>query len=146
MATQHFLTPHFSIEEMTTTNTGLVNRVSTDRYGVLISIRLARIAEWLECLRTEIGKPIYITSGYRSLEVNKAVHGVKDSRHLVGLAVDIQSPDLTAPELHLYINTLVFEHCLFYPQLARLSVVYNWHYSIDENTVHIQFDDTLLDF
>ena len=36
----------------------------------------------LEPIRAFVGKPIFITSGYRSLLQNKAAHGVPDSEHV----------------------------------------------------------------
>jgi zinc D-Ala-D-Ala carboxypeptidase len=36
----------------------------------------------LQPLRTKLGKPVTVSSGFRSAAVNKAVNGVKDSHHL----------------------------------------------------------------
>lgn len=47
------------------------------------------LAVYLESVRVRYGKPIRITSGYRSPTLNKAVGGVNNSKHLRGLAVDI---------------------------------------------------------
>ena len=44
----------------------------------------------LDEIREGYGKPIYINSGYRCPQLNKAVGGVEDSYHLKGLAVDIR--------------------------------------------------------
>ncbi|QDP62863.1 MAG: putative peptidase M15 [Prokaryotic dsDNA virus sp.] len=43
----------------------------------------------LDDLRNKFGKPMKITSGYRSESYNKKIGGVKDSSHIKGLAVDI---------------------------------------------------------
>jgi len=43
----------------------------------------------LQALRTEWRRPLTITSGYRCPDHNKAVGGAKNSRHLEGIAVDI---------------------------------------------------------
>ncbi len=58
---------------------------------------MKRLCGWLEMLREEWNKrygdgddPIIINSGYRSLQVNKAVGGVATSNHLTGCAVDIR--------------------------------------------------------
>jgi len=48
-----------------------------------------QLLELLDELRFRYGKPIRITSGYRTKEHNEAVGGVPDSSHLRGLAVDI---------------------------------------------------------
>lgn len=43
----------------------------------------------LDPLRRAIGMPLYVTSGYRSAELNAAVRGVPNSQHLEGKAADI---------------------------------------------------------
>jgi len=43
----------------------------------------------LQALRNRIGKPMIITSAYRSPEHNAAVGGAKNSRHVVGDAFDV---------------------------------------------------------
>lgn len=45
----------------------------------------------LNAIRSRYGKPIVVTSGYRSPEHNAAVGGVKNSYHTLGLAADIRS-------------------------------------------------------
>ena len=49
--------------------------------------------EVLQPLRDYLGKPVVISSGYRSEEVNRAVGGVKGSQHLKGEAADIHVED-----------------------------------------------------
>nr|DAL28107.1 MAG TPA_asm: peptidase [Caudoviricetes sp.] len=43
----------------------------------------------LDPLRDAYGKPIIVTSGYRSPALNKAVKGSKTSQHMKGQAADI---------------------------------------------------------
>ena len=43
----------------------------------------------LNTIRERYGHPIVISSGYRCKDLNKAVGGVKDSKHKTGLAVDL---------------------------------------------------------
>ena len=43
----------------------------------------------LQPLRNHLKKPVVISSGYRSEDVNRAVGGVKGSQHLKGEAADI---------------------------------------------------------
>ena len=45
--------------------------------------------EVLQPLRDFLGKPVVISSGFRSEDVNRAVGGVKGSQHLKGEAADI---------------------------------------------------------
>lgn len=55
---------------------------------VLQNIQL--LAEQLQVIRDEIGKPISITSGYRSANHNARIGGAKHSYHVRGMAADIQ--------------------------------------------------------
>lgn len=50
---------------------------------------LYRLANRLQVIRDLIGKPIRITSGYRTPEHNKKVGGEPNSYHLKGMAADI---------------------------------------------------------
>ena len=43
----------------------------------------------LDPIRERWGKPILVTSGFRSPQLNKAVGGVRNSEHLTGCAADI---------------------------------------------------------
>ena len=98
------LSPHFTLREMTKTNTKIENVPNEAQVE-----NLKRLCGWLEMLRSEWNKrygicptemtestesslceePIIINSGYRSEAVNKAVGGVANSNHLTGCAVDI---------------------------------------------------------
>ncbi len=54
--------------------------------------------------------PLLINSGYRSEELNEAVHGLGQSQHLTGCAVDIHLKDVeTGREYYNYI----LKHCPF---------------------------------
>ena len=56
--------------------------------GYLVSI--------LDILRNQIGKPIIITSGYRTPEWNKKCGGEKYSYHTRGMAADIRVNGMSA--------------------------------------------------
>ena len=51
------------------------------------------LVDFLNQLRLRFGKPLIVTSGYRSPEHNKAVDGVANSYHTQGLAADIRPED-----------------------------------------------------
>lgn len=52
---------------------------------------LRRLAnEVLQPIRDKWGRPIVVTSGFRSEAVNKAVGGVKNSQHRLGQAADLK--------------------------------------------------------
>jgi peptidoglycan hydrolase-like protein with peptidoglycan-binding domain len=56
----------------------------------------SELVERLEQLREMIGKPINITSGYRTPEYNKKVGGASKSQHLYGRAADITVSGMSA--------------------------------------------------
>lgn len=75
---------NFKFSEFTKTGTGLDN--SPDSFETVLNI--CRLAEQMQQLRTALGLPVVITSGYRSPDVNRAVGGVARSLHLQGKACD----------------------------------------------------------
>ena len=86
------LSQHFTLGELTKTNTNIKNVPNEVQVE-----NLKRLCGWLEMLRSEWNKrygegndPIIINSGYRSEAVNKAVGGVPSSNHLSGCAADIK--------------------------------------------------------
>ena len=89
------LTPHFSLEELTHTDTGLPNVPTAEERA-----NLARLAaELLEPLRAMAGCPLLINSGYRSAAVNARVGGVPTSAHRDGRAADLRRAEGTCGEL-----------------------------------------------
>ncbi len=70
----------------------------------LVSTELVHV---LEMLRSALGKPIVITSGYRCRPHNKFVGGAIHSMHPEGLATDIRTPDFSSMEL-LYTKVLEY--------------------------------------
>ena len=83
------MTEHFDLAELTrsatATRLGLMNVPPQTAVGNLRNL----CQKVLEPLRQHLGKPIIVTSGYRSKELNKAVGGVENSQHLVGEAADL---------------------------------------------------------
>ena len=61
----------------------------------------------LQCIREHFGKPITITSGYRTAAHNKSVGGAKSSQHLLGKAADIQVADTTVEAVAAYAESLM---------------------------------------
>lgn len=88
------LSEHFSLEELTATSTGLPNVPSATEIA-----NLKVLAMTLERIRSLLGKPISISSGYRSTRVNSAVKGAGNSYHLYGLAADIKVQGMTPAQV-----------------------------------------------
>ena len=61
----------------------------------------------LQCIREHFGKPITITSGYRTAAHNAAVGGAKSSQHLLGRAADIQVQGVSVEDVAAYAESLM---------------------------------------
>ena len=117
MAKNIYLTPHFTLEEMTRTSVklGYLDRQRQTQPGEQVTENLTRVCQWLEKLRERYnerynplptsprggfqtlppggdgeGLPIIVTSGYRCKELNRLVGGCPSSNHLTGCAADLR--------------------------------------------------------
>ena len=61
---------------------------------------------YLEKIRAHFGKPVRITSGYRSPAYNAKVGGVKNSYHVKGMAADIVIDGVKSKEVAQYAETI----------------------------------------
>jgi hypothetical protein len=82
-------------------------------------------------IREHFGKPIIISSGYRSAELNKAIGGSLSSQHCSGEAIDIDmdGTDITNAQIFYYIkDNLNFDQII-------------WEFGTDTNPdwVHVSF-------
>ena len=83
------LTQHFTLEELTKSQTG--DRLGIDNLPGSDALDCLKVlcARVLEPLRVHYG-PIFINSGYRCPDLNKAVGGASTSQHCLGQAADIE--------------------------------------------------------
>jgi hypothetical protein len=85
-------------------------------------------------IREHFGKPIHISSGYRSAALNKAIGGASSSQHCTGEAIDIDMDGtaITNAEIFNYIkNNLSFDQLI-------------WEFGTDKNPdwVHVSYEST----
>ena len=92
------LTQHFTLAELTASTTAQRLRLDNTPPPELVP-RLVRTAEMLERIRSTLGVPVVVTSGYRSRAVNAAVGGVTSSDHAQGHAADIVAPRYGTPTI-----------------------------------------------
>lgn len=85
---------YFTLYEMLYSETALYSKIAN--YPTWKQVEnLNRLAtSILDPVRKAFGKPIKVSSGFRSTLLNTAVGGVKNSQHLQGLAADLQVSDL----------------------------------------------------
>lgn len=99
------LSENLSIAEATYSATalrkGIVNKPTVTH---LISLKAVANNIFQPC-RNHFGKPLRVTSGYRSKALNKAIGGSNNSQHSKGEALDMQSTDgYTNRELFMFIK------------------------------------------
>jgi zinc D-Ala-D-Ala carboxypeptidase len=91
------LTQHFHLSEFTDSNYatrhGIKNLPSPNIIG-----NLKTLAEALERVRSLLGYPISISSGYRNPELNRGIGGAAHSAHLYGYAADFICPAFGTPK------------------------------------------------
>ncbi|HCN47306.1 MAG TPA: peptidase M15 [Pseudomonas sp.] len=93
-----YLTPHFTLAEMTASQ--IANRAGLDNNPDSKTIaNLIELFQTLEAVRTLIGQPLLITSGYRCEALNQRIGGSASSAHVLGLAADILAVGLTPRQL-----------------------------------------------
>lgn len=90
------LTAHFSLEEMTRSETAIRKGIDNNAPADILD-NLTFTAMGLERIRSRLGKPIYISSAYRSPKLNAAVGGSATSDHMQGLAADFTCPEYGSP-------------------------------------------------
>ena len=88
------LSPHFTLEELTASSKAKALKIdNTPTPEVLENLKALALA--LEMIRSICGKPLKISSGYRSSPLNKAVGGSKTSAHTLGYAADFTVSGMT---------------------------------------------------
>lgn len=60
----------------------------------------------LDALREYLGVPVTITSGKRCVKHNKAVGGASKSKHLEGVAADVQAKGVSPAVVHKYFEAV----------------------------------------
>lgn len=121
------LSPHFSLAELTVTHENLDN---TPNPAQIAHLRV--LASGLELVRKALGKPMRITSGFRSKEVNAAIGGAVNSAHLSGIAADFVVEGMTNKEI-----------C---PALIKAGIKFDQVIDEDRNGsqwVHVSFDPSM---
>ena len=93
------LTPHFTLEELTASETAERNGWDNSPNDAELS-NLTRLADFLEQVKVVLdGKPIMISSGLRTKKVNDAVGSKDSSQHRTGCACDFRVPGMTPDEV-----------------------------------------------
>ena len=93
------LTPHFTLEELTVSETAERNGWDNSPTDAELA-NLTRLADFLEQVKVVLGgKPIMVNSAFRSKRVNDAVGSKDTSQHRIGCAADIRVPGMTPDQV-----------------------------------------------
>lgn len=94
---------YFTLAELTRSATAIQHGIdNTPSVDTIFNLNRL-VADILDPLREAYGKPIHITSGYRSPTLNSAVGGVKTSHHQNGMAADfVGTPNTQAENKRLF--------------------------------------------
>ena len=93
------LTEHFTLEELTHSEAALRNGWDNTPNGDEVA-NLTRLAQLLEQVKKAVGgKPVIISSGFRSKQVNDAVGSKDSSQHRLGCAADLRVPGMTPKQV-----------------------------------------------
>lgn len=91
------LSKNFTLEEFTHSQTAARLGISNQAPATVLPA-LQRTAQSLECVRELLGgRPIVISSGYRSPQLNTAIGSKPTSQHTSGQAVDFTCPSFGTP-------------------------------------------------
>jgi len=130
------LSGHFSLSELTKSQTaerkGISNKPTLEHIENLTEL----CTQILEPTRRNFGKPMVITSGYRSEELCEAIGSKTTSQHAKGEAADFEMFGLDNRSLAKYIkNNLIFDQLIleFYNQDDPSSGWVHCSYNKEEN-------------
>lgn len=129
---QHFWLSEFLRSEAAVRK-GLDNMPSATQMANVVNV----LAPGMQRVRNTLGTPVFISSGFRSAEVNAHIGGSRTSQHMLGLAADFVSPVFgTARTVAKYLmersgevrfDQLIFEgswvHISFVPDAPRSEVL-----------------------
>lgn len=92
------LSDHFTLEELIFSQTAARDNIDNTPSEETIK-NLTRTCGLLEQVRKAVARPIVITSGYRSPELNRMIGGKPTSQHCMGCAADIKVNSMSIDDL-----------------------------------------------
>ena len=130
------LSKHLSLAEVVRSETAKrrgISNMPTDAHIANFKLLAEKV---FEPIRTHFGKPIHISSGYRSEALNKAIGGSLTSQHCSGEAIDIDMDGSSNGVT----NKMVFDYIkdnLNFDQLI-------WEFGTDSapDWVHVSYEST----
>jgi zinc D-Ala-D-Ala carboxypeptidase len=76
----------------------------------------------LQALRDKLGRPLLLTSAYRSPEHNKRVGGAKNSQHMLGIAFDVRMENQDPQKFEAAARAVGFTGFGYYPKQGFMHI------------------------
>jgi zinc D-Ala-D-Ala carboxypeptidase len=130
------LSEHLSLAEVTRSETAKRRGISNMPIEAHIANFKLLAEKVFEPIRNHFGKPIHISSGYRSAALNKAIGGAASSQHCSGEAIDIDMDGHAGGVT----NKMVFDYIKDNLEFDQLI----WEFGTDANPdwVHVSYEST----
>ena len=103
------LSEHFSLSELTKSETAARKSIGNTPSGTEVENLIMVCENILEPVRNHYGIPFAPNSGFRCLQLNRAIGSSGNSQHVKGEAVDFEVPGIANKEVALW----VMENCEF---------------------------------
>lgn len=126
------ISKNFTLEELVKSQQAIRLGIDNTPSEVVISNLKGLVTDVLQPLRDKLGKVVSVSSGYRSVELNKAIGGSATSDHCKGFAADIEVPGMSNKDLFEYIkNNFKFKQVILEFHIDGIA---------DSGWVHISHD------
>jgi zinc D-Ala-D-Ala carboxypeptidase len=126
------LSPHFNLAEFTKSQTAVRRNIDNTPSLTAIDNLQLLVDNVLQPVRLNFGRPVTVSSGYRSPHLNVAIGGSPTSDHCLGMAADIEIVGVDNRELANYIR-----YNLKYTQLI---LEFYTDGVADSGWVHVSYD------
>lgn len=130
------LSEHLDLSEVIRSESAKRNGISNMPTEVHIANFKLLAEKVFEPIRLNFRCPINLSSGYRSVELNKCIGGSLTSQHCTGEAIDIDMDGTP----HAVTNKMVFNYIKDYLEFDQLI----WEFGTDDNPdwVHVSYEST----
>lgn len=118
------LSPHFTYAELIHSNHATRHNISNIP-SPNVAGHLKQLADALEEVRALLKAPLIISSGYRSMELNRAIGGSGKSAHMEGYAADFICPDFGMPReiVQAIVDSHIkFDQCIYEGTWVHFSI------------------------
>jgi hypothetical protein len=130
------LSEHLSLSEVTRSETAKRNGISNMPTELHIANFKLLAENVFEPIRNHFRCPIHISSGYRSIELNRAVKGSLTSQHCSGEAIDLDMDGSTNGVT----NKMVFDYIKDNLEFDQL--IWEFGTSSNPDWVHVSYEST----